>query len=269
MDAAVERNVELLAVTDHNTIDGFERACKRASETGIRLLSGVEIDARFGDSKHHFLAFGFDPKDVALRTLLARNFATYAQSFELLLNHFGDFGYRVDRTVLESGLAERYPTHPSPVLNLWYAREVLISAGIFPDRDTYTGVVAEIRAAHAGEDLLRMGTLEETIDVVHSAGGLLLLAHVSEYREGDPDGQQKLIRGVMAAGVDGFELHHVRNSIDSGFEALKRLANELQCPTSGGSDCHNADARGPGSIGSLQIPDWVAEKLLDALDRSQ
>jgi len=262
---ASDEGVHLMAVTDHNTIDGFERARKRASEVGIRLLTGVEIDARWRTSSHHFLGLGFDPLHQGLRTMLERNASWYGDSFEVMLDCFADYGYTVDRGRLAAGLEERYPTHPSPRLNMWYARTVLLDDGVFPDRETYHAVVARIRDEHFARIPRGFGPLEETVDVVHDAGGLLLLAHVSQYRAADPKGQEALILEVLEAGVDGFELFHPDNMADPGFQGLLALAESRGCLVSGGSDCHDVESDGKNAIGRAGVPDWVGDHLNERL----
>ena len=266
VDRAVEQGVQLLAITDHNTIDGFSRASKRAEKEGVRLLAGVEIDATWGDGRHHLLGLGFDPGNTRLRSILERNFTTYGSSFEVLLSHFSEFGYDLDRGELEAGLAERYPTHPAPVSNMWFARDVLLASGVFPDRDSFHEVVDAIRQKYPGEFQSSLGAAEEAVSAVHDAGGVILLAHVTEYRPNDPAGQRRLIEELMEGGVDGFELYHPRNVADVGFEKLEALADELGCLVSGGSDCHDACRQGAGGIGSMEVPGRVGKRVLEAIE---
>ena len=102
--------------------------------------------------------------------------------------------------------------------------------------------------------------------MVHDAGGVVLLAHVSQYRPGDPPGQQTLIEELMETGVDGFELYHPYNVADVGFARLESFAAERGCIVSGGSDCHDARIRGAGGIGSIVVPEWIGERLVNVIE---
>jgi predicted metal-dependent phosphoesterase TrpH len=115
-ERAAAAGIAALALTDHNTLDGIGRCGRRAAEMELRFVTGVEIDAMWRGTEHHFLGFGFDPSDRVLRGLCERQFGQYAVNFERFLPVL-ERRYGVTREALAAGLAARYPTHPAPVLN--------------------------------------------------------------------------------------------------------------------------------------------------------
>lgn len=65
---AAEAGIELLAVTDHDSIDGVAEAQRAGKEFGIAVLGGVELGA--AEERHlHILGYGFDPDNEGLRLL--------------------------------------------------------------------------------------------------------------------------------------------------------------------------------------------------------
>ncbi|MBV9803531.1 MAG: PHP domain-containing protein, partial [Solirubrobacterales bacterium] len=68
--AAARAGVELLALSDHDTVDGLPEAANAARESGIRLVRAVEISTL--DEQHrdlHLLGYAIEDRDP---TLLAR-----------------------------------------------------------------------------------------------------------------------------------------------------------------------------------------------------
>ena len=58
---ALERGVELMALTDHDTAAGCRRAVDAGRKIGVQVICGMEIDAEFS-SELHILALDIDPR---------------------------------------------------------------------------------------------------------------------------------------------------------------------------------------------------------------
>lgn len=273
VDTAVKNGVKAMAVTDHNHLGAQPRAQQQAQAHGIRYLTGIEFDAGRGGRNYHFLGLGFDPEDPAVQDLADRHTALYGHRFDLLLNEMIDSGFPVSRSKLSAALPRRYPTHPSPVLNQWFARDYLFETGALPDRLAFDNVMQKLRRqiiAKRGADILgAFSSFAEVRDAVQGAGGILVLAHVSRYSPGNAAAQIELIRDFIDAGLDGFELYHHSNLAEPHFGELAKEAERIGCVITGGSDCHNTagDRRPP--LGSSRAPEAILEKIDDLLARRQ
>ena len=257
-----------LSITDHNHLGSQQRAVEHAKRRNLRYVPGVEIDAFWKGGEYHFLAFGIDWHNPALKRLVDSNAAVYSHNFEVHLRVIESRNLGVSRECMLKRLPERYPTHPSPALNVWFARDVLIEEGVFADvsefKTFWWDIKAEVEANGEADTLLSFGTYEETRDAVHEAGGLILLAHVAKYCRGNLVRQLEMINELLQEGCDGFELYHPDNSAESHFNELIREAKRLKCAVSGGSDCHHV-AQGPIALTSCRAPDWVEDCLLQKL----
>ena len=272
VDVASERGISALAITEHNHLGSLERGRARALERGIRYIPGVELDASWKDRNLHLLALGFDAETPALRARVEENFSTYSLSFELYLEQFEANGLDVTREELTAALAKRYASNPAPVLNQWFARDYFVEKGLFPDKDAAREFLGETKkaivAAHGPDDLRRrFGTVEATCEIVHGAGGVLVLAHVANYFPGQLEAQVKLIRSLLEVGLDGFELYHPTNVAEAHFDGLVKEAERTGCVVTGGSDCHNASAGGNNALGSSRVPDAILTRLDEALNK--
>ena len=63
---AREHKLEIISITDHDTIQGYRKALPVAKELGIELLPGVEITADFDGKECHLLAYSFDPDHLSI-----------------------------------------------------------------------------------------------------------------------------------------------------------------------------------------------------------
>jgi len=259
---------DTLSITDHNHLGSQQRAVEHAKRRSLRYIPGVEIDAGWKGHNHHFLAFGIDWHNPALKRLVDSNTAVYSHYFEVYLRVIESRNLGISRECMLKRLPERYPTHPSPVLNIWFARGVLIEKGVLADMSEFPAfwqdIAAEVEANGEANTLLSFGTYEETRDAVHEAGGLILLAHVAHYYRGDLVRQLEVINELLQEGCDGFELYHPYNVAESHFNELIREAKRLGCAVSGGSDCHHV-AQGPSVLASCSAPNWVENCLLQKL----
>ncbi len=68
--AALDADLDVIAVTDHDTLDGIEPTIAAADGTRLRVLPGVELSALFEGHSLHLLGYGFDLANTAFRTKL-------------------------------------------------------------------------------------------------------------------------------------------------------------------------------------------------------
>ena len=63
---AAEKNVDMIALTDHDDISGLDLARKKAEELGISFINGVEISVTWRSRTIHMLGLNFDPNNQNL-----------------------------------------------------------------------------------------------------------------------------------------------------------------------------------------------------------
>jgi len=57
---AKERNVDIIALTDHNTVSGNEHAIELGQINGVKVIPGIELSTRFNGVKVHILGYFTD-----------------------------------------------------------------------------------------------------------------------------------------------------------------------------------------------------------------
>lgn len=262
---ASRRGLEVMAITDHDSVAAQEAARAEARRYGIRYLPGVELNVTFGHPEYRkgkptaldFLGYGVDPENTPLRGKLDE-FALHretraAQILENLNREFRIEGIEE----LTSADMEAIQRSVDGSMGRPHIANYLIRKGIVPDKQTAFDRYL-VRC-----DVPKMPlTLQEASELVHGAGGILVLAHPN-----DPNGtslvsftesleeQKEIIAGSMLELIDGVECWHSRHDARTA-DSYHAFARERGLLVSGGSDCHQQ----PILMGSVDVPDLVIEQ---------
>ncbi|MGD1050374.1 MAG: PHP domain-containing protein [Solirubrobacteraceae bacterium] len=241
--AAAAAGVELLALSDHDTVDGVDEALEAAALHGIGLLTAVEISAVDGPHEDlHILGYGIDHHDARLRERLHGARADREARADRMAALLVAGGYAVDDAPLAARRAAGKPvgrphlaaavlSHPDNAEQL--AREQLgdvtsfIRAYLIPGMPAYAGRTRP--------------TVGEAIEWIHDAGGLAFWAHPFWDIAEDGEVLASLERHG-AAGLDGVECFYVTHD-EHQTTVLRTRAAELGLLRSASSDFHGPDHR--------------------------
>ncbi len=265
--SAAARGASLFSITDHNHFGGIARAQQEAEALGLAYLSGAEFDLEHPATgrSYHFLLYGFDPLHPGLAALAGEQAAIYEASFLSIHPYLEASGLEIDLDALRSGLSARYPAHPAPDLNQWYAAEWLFQHGRIADPKALRQRIAAIRRRNpAARFRGRFRDLKSGLAIARAAGATVVLAHVARYFPGNVPAQIALIEQLLEEGIDGFELHHPSNREESDFARLADAAKQLGCLVTAGSDTHDALAqtREPNpDFGAMGVEEWLYSRL--------
>jgi predicted metal-dependent phosphoesterase TrpH len=226
---AADAGVDVIALTDHDTTDGWERAAA-ALPAGLRLVRGAEISAHSGGISLHLLGYLFDPTEPALAAQLEvirdSRVSRAERMVELLVADDVPVSWEQVR-----GLADGTVGRP-------HIAQALVQSGVvasIPDAFTpdWIGSRGRYWASKHELDVL------DAIRLVRGAGGVTVFAHPGASARGRTvsDG---VIREMAAAGLDGLEVDHVDHTPDTRAH-LRALAEELDLLTTGSSDYHGAN----------------------------
>jgi predicted metal-dependent phosphoesterase TrpH len=239
VECAAHAGVELLALTDHDTVDGVAEAATAARAAGIRLLPATELSTIDGDYEDlHVLGYGIDYTNNAFRDTLAAFRADRAARADRMADALEEHGWVLDRTVLderrEAGLPIGRPhlaqaafNHPHNVARI--AQERLADFGKLLEAYLIPGAPAYRRRTTP--------TVAEAIAAIHDAGGAAVWAH--PFWDVDaPEDVVGAIERFKAHGLDGVEAFYVTHS-----EAQTRTAHDAAqgLLTTGSADFHGPD----------------------------
>lgn len=239
-DEAAALGLAGLALTDHDTVEGWEEARDTARTHGIDFLPGIELTTKHNWKSRHLLGYGIDPAAGELMSALVRvrdsRFGRARQMVDLLA---ADYAITWELVVGESETISVGRPHIA---------DALVAGGYFPDRSAAFTEVLHPRSEYY-VPTYALETLD-AIRLVRDAGGVPVLAHPVAERQRTPT-PPEAVREFAAAGLGGIELEHPENRED-WLPPLRAVTAELGLLVTGSSDYHGAGK--PNRLGELTTP---------------
>jgi len=111
VNLAHENEVDLLALTDHDSIEGLTEAQTRCNELGIKLLKGVEVSVSWNEQTIHIVGLNIDTTNAEITQLLIENQIRRESRVQIMVDKLADIGIDVsaelDKMIPEKGLITR------------------------------------------------------------------------------------------------------------------------------------------------------------------
>jgi len=235
---AAEAGVTLLALTDHDTVEGVREAAAAAADAGIHLATGVEISAldRLG-SDLHILGYLVDDRDPVLLERLGRFRADRERRTEAIVAALRELGFEIDEEPLAQRAADGKPIgrpHLAQAVTSHPANaERLADEGLTEPSPFLVAYLIEGRPAFRTR---LIPTVPEAIDAIHDAGGVAVWAHPF-WDVPAPDDVLAAIDRFRAEGIDGVECFYLTHTAEQT-ELLAKRCEELNLLSTGSSDFH-------------------------------
>jgi hypothetical protein len=241
--AAAEAGVELLALSDHDTVDGVRSAAAAASELGLRLVSAVEISSVDRTQQDlHVLGYLIDPDDPVLRERLASWREDREHRAEAMGAALRELGYALDESDLQ-----RRKAQGKPIGRPHLADAVVRHPG---NAERLRGEGLDERSAFLKAYLIdgapafrprTKPTVAESIEAIHDAGGLAIWAHPF-WDVSDPDEVLATIDRFCEWDLDGVECFYTTHTREQA-ELLAARCEARGLLSTGSSDFHGPDHR--------------------------
>jgi predicted metal-dependent phosphoesterase TrpH len=230
----LDNNVEVAALTDHNTVGGLDEFCEAGEKMGLKTISGMELYVRLGNRKFNLLWYNFDYKNLELHKLLKETQVRRRKEVRKKLCELKDKGYKIEvDELLDKCL--RYLAI-NKIGKVFYKtnkkridRELKINK--FAEEDVLKEYFFNKKTGKLKEsyiDIKRVMKLKEKI------GGQLIFCHPGKNNKYAGTLPEKLAK----LGIDGIETlspHHSPGAI----KYCQLLARKYNWIETGGSDLHS------------------------------
>lgn len=260
---ASRRKINLMSVTDHDSVDAQTEAIKLAEAYSITYITGVELNVNFSlsggkDVSLDFLGYQYDINNQALRNKLRlMKEHREARAWQILekLNIGLDNENLTRLTKID---LKQIQGKADGALGRPHIADFLVEKGIVGNRkeafDRYL-VKCDVPKYPL--------SLAEASKLIRSAGGVIVLAHPNDPNGTSlvkitphPDEQTRIIEKYMLGFIDGAECWHSRNDARTTKHYV-RFARRHGLLMTGGSDCHQK----PLLIGTVNIPNYVVAQF--------
>ncbi|MDE2060463.1 MAG: PHP domain-containing protein [candidate division NC10 bacterium] len=252
VETAARIGIRVIAVTDHDSVDGIAEAQEAASDLAIDVIPGIEVSANLDGDEIHVLGYLLDAGDSSLQKALRR--------------------LQEDRLVQAQAMVERLGALGHP---LEWDRVMAIANGGSVGRPHIAKALVE-RGAVASVDeafarFLRRGgpgyvespkfLPQEAVSLIRQAQGVPSLAHpiivgASDYHLD----LERLLPMMMEAGLEGIETYYKGYTPEITATLLAVAGRHRLIPT-GGSDFHGGGVVADAELGGVEVPLETVERL--------
>ena len=243
VENAAAAGVELLALSDHDTVDGVDEALAAGAVYGVRVVPATEISAVDGEYEDlHVLGYGIDHRSALLGERLRDARADRERRAEAMAERLRSLGFAIDPALIEARKAAGKPVGrphlAAAVLAHPANAERLVAEG---HGDVSSFIPAYLIQGKPGYVARTHPTVEEAIEWIHEAAGVAVWAHPF-WDIGGEDGVRAAIDRYQAAGLDGVEAFYPSHTEKQTRLVADRCA-ELGMLATGSSDYHGPDHR--------------------------
>jgi predicted metal-dependent phosphoesterase TrpH len=256
MRAAADAGLDVVALTDHDAMTGWEEAQRAADRVGITLVKGLEISCRYRHKGVHLLGYEPDPTDPSLLAELERVLRGRQDRLPRTIAKLNDLGIAITEADVLAVSGDAAATGRPHVADALIVRGVVASRDEAFERYLMPGRPAYVDRYAAD--------LEEMIRLLDDAGGRPVIAHPWT-RQSRSVLTEEVIAGLAELGLVGLEVDHNDHDADSR-AALRTIAHDLDLAVTGSSDYH-----GTGKVGydlgvNTTAPDQAVRLLGERLD---
>jgi hypothetical protein len=240
---ARDAGVELLALSDHDTVDGVKEALEAGERLGVTVVPATEISAVEGPHEDlHVLGYGIDHTDATLADRLLDAREDRVRRADRMGERLRELGYAIDPAPLEARRAAGKPIgrphlsaavlqHPDNAERL--AEEGYGDVSSFLPDYLIQGKPAYVARTHP--------TVGEAIAWIHEAGGVAIWAHPF-WDIDDADEVLDAIDRFAEQGLDGVEVFYPTHDAEQT-RLLRERCHERALLATGSSDFHGVEHR--------------------------
>ncbi len=224
---AAAAGIAMLALTDHDSVDGVAVAAEAAAAAGLQLVPGVEISALWHSQTVHVLGLWVDPQAAPLRVLLSAQ----AERRDVRMR---EICLRLERLRLPGAqLLAAVQAQPGLPTRSHLAQALVAGGHVRGVEDAFRKYLGAGKRAHVAATWPDLG---QVVAAIHAAGGAASLAHPARYRL-SRSARRRLLTAFAAAGGDALEVVSGGNGVQHA-EASASWALEFGLAGSVGSDFH-------------------------------
>ena len=263
---AHKRDIGIISIADHDSIDCQETAAILASRYGMRYISGVEISISFSHPRYwrarpislDVLGYQYDIKDRALTKKLAELREYRRKRAEQVVEKLNG---ELTRAGIENFTREDLEAIEETVNGAFgrpHIADYLVKRRIVATRqEAFEKYLVNCNAPKMPV------SLEEASELIRGAGGIMVLAHPNDPNRtslasltASTEEQHRIIEETMLPYLDGIECWHSRHTPETVGSYLN-FAKQKGLLVTGGSDCHQQ----PIIMGTVDVPAYVAEQF--------
>jgi predicted metal-dependent phosphoesterase TrpH len=248
VEMALERALDGIGVTDHDTFAGLEESSAAAEEADVEIVPGIEFSAEYDGASLHVLGYWVDPAHEPLREELQRLTDSRFRRGEMMIENLQQAGYDISFARVREIAGDDLIARP-------HVAQAMVEAGIVAsEEEAFDRYIADGGVAYVPKHALHP---IDALQLIADAGGVCVLAHPAMWK-GNGSVPDELIEQMAEGGMVGLEVDHPDHD-DERRAYYRAMAERLDLVPTGSSDCHGA--RYDYRMGSNTTPAELVQEL--------
>ncbi|MFZ5353750.1 MAG: PHP domain-containing protein [Bacillota bacterium] len=251
---AIKKRMKAIAITDHDTVNGIDKAIKAASQDiacnsksnqQLEVIPGIELSTEYQGEEIHILGYFIDYKSTYLLELLYKIHDSRHNRAERMIDKLNSLGIEITleqvKSIAEKGIIGR------PHI----ARAMIDKGYIGNIKEAFDKYIGKGEPAYVERYKL---TCQEAVEIIKHVGGVPVLAHPGLIS------RNIKLNEIMDMGIKGLEVYHSKHT-DETVNKMLQIAHARKFVITGGSDCHGVFMNNEPILGSV----WVDYKNVQEL----
>lgn len=241
---AERQELQGLALTDHDTVEGCVPTAKACQAAGIEFIAGTELTAEQDGHEIHILGYSIDLQNPKFLNEIGKFQAVRQNRIREMVMRLNQINVPLQAEEVFALANCRAPGRP-------HVARALVQAGLVGSLDeAFERFLKKNRPAWVPK--FKMSASDAT-QLIHQSGGVAVMAHPGLNRS------DEVIPVMVEGGLDGIECFHTKHSTATA-EHYLQIAKRFHLLVTGGSDCHGL-SKGRPLIGSVRLPYEHVERL--------
>lgn len=218
---AKEVDLEVISITDHDSLNAIDEATELGNKYGIEVIPGVEISSDIKDREVHILGYFVDPENKELEHYLNFFREERYKRAKRIVNKLNSLGHTISIDDVMEVAGNSAVGRP-------HIAQAMLNVGVVDNyHQAFNKYIGNGCPAHEKKVHL---SPQSAFKIISDAGGLSFIAHPGNMPE-------SLILELIEAGVDGIEVIHPSH-LPYKVRYYRGIVNEYFLLESGGSDFH-------------------------------
>ena len=234
---AKETGVKALAITDHDTLGGWDEAIAAGNQAQVEIIPGVELSTVYNGRSLHIL--GYYPHRELIEKPLAERLAGRKRRAAQIVEKLAEMGYSLEVPQLSGNMALGRPHIASAMVKAGYVNSV---------KEAFVRFISEDAPAYVHYEKF---STKEGIQLIRDCGGVPVWAHPYLFRGGKV---ADVLQELISAGLGGIEVYHPDCS-NTRQRLLLKYCQEYNLIATGGTDYHgHTSGKARTKLNHFQLP---------------
>jgi len=257
---ASREGLAVLAIADHDTVNGLDEAAGAAEKEGICLIPAIELSVAFPKGDFHLLGYGIQYKNENFRNKLAQLRTIREERIFRIIERLKRYGLNLTHEDLQNESQGDAPgkAHVARVLvKKGYASNFNVACKTYLN-EGMPGYVPKEKLS-----------LESACELINNAGGLSVLAHPKSLNGENHEEYERIIQMCVSHGLAGIEVYASLHD-NQDVRLFLELARRHRLIATGGSDFHGDNSACLGYYGHRRpVPESCSQPLLQKISQNK